>query len=218
MRTPFVMPERREVFPGVMGEKLLWGWTYRGKRDALIAAGIVEADCFPGEPGQLKTVAHGLKDGRKIIVRQNGARHTFNACVRFKKDELAKERTRQALREARAKETRELARVPLSHDDFRAGLKVRLCDLLEYARAAALGATALSGGYRYSQEAIEAFDEAALDLIKTLLSGRIVFDAKVRAREFAKIKGNSAKSDLALQRFLENVNQSTAPMAASRGL
>ena len=88
MRTPFVMPERREVFPGVSRKQYGWGWLYKGKRAALVAAGIVDNACFPGEPGQFKTTAYGMKDGRTIHVYSYGSRHTFDVRVSSKEGDI----------------------------------------------------------------------------------------------------------------------------------
>ncbi len=61
--------------PGVTLERIWWGDFYRGTADALIKAGLVRAEQFPGMPGMGKTTAKFMADG--TVAPVGGGRHNL---------------------------------------------------------------------------------------------------------------------------------------------
>lgn len=66
---PFPERQRTEAswqeteWPGVCYREGFWTDDYKGKREALVTAGLVPAGCFPGDPGMRKVVVKILADG-----------------------------------------------------------------------------------------------------------------------------------------------------------
>lgn len=109
--------------PGVTVERLWYADCYRGASDALIKAGLVRADQFPGAPGRGKTVAKFLADGTPAplgccgltlgpggMVISRKTTRLFEVCVRIDIDE--ENRRHEADLRERAKYERRMAAMP----------------------------------------------------------------------------------------------------------
>lgn len=86
--------EKREFAPGVTENLCPWGWIFSGSRADLIAAGLVTAAMFPGEPGQRKTVAYGEFEGRALKVYMR-SRKRFDVFCDATEQERREYRDRQ---------------------------------------------------------------------------------------------------------------------------
>jgi hypothetical protein len=90
------------VADGVSRTVYSWGWSFSGTKDALVSAGIVQLGHFPGDAGQLKTVAHVVRDGRKCAIHQKG-KYRFDVSVSpSPAEELVARERRQAARSPNA--------------------------------------------------------------------------------------------------------------------
>jgi hypothetical protein len=66
---------------GVRAEARSWGFVYRGRREALVACGLVGPGQLPGAPGQRKSVVRFEdRQGRRVQVYPSG-RHSLRVHV-----------------------------------------------------------------------------------------------------------------------------------------
>jgi hypothetical protein len=192
----------REFAPGVSVQIFDWGRIFKGTRDALIGAGLAAPDWFPGEPGQFKTIGYRRPGDNSCFVSRT-SKNRFELRLRFTESELQARRERFELDQAQQQERRELAALPASHAEYRKRVEG---SFLEYMRFFELSALVDgNSGYRYAPEAVQAFHEGVAELLQVLRESRTLFDARQRERYISGVRARTAKADVALQGFLENV-------------
>lgn len=101
------MAKRRIISPGItMREDISDGNVYRGDADALVAAGLVKPDQFPGQPANGKTRTSFRPDGTKVkqgtndackmpgyfVVRKSG--NKFEVAIRQSDEEMERRHER----------------------------------------------------------------------------------------------------------------------------
>jgi hypothetical protein len=184
-------------------EELWWGRSYEGRRDALIAAGILDRGHFPGDDGvPRKTSYHTTvhRDGEDVgfDVRRLST-HRFNVCINFSERQRDRFESRVQAIEAAEKSQRWIDGLPTDADDFR----TRMTTLVE--ATTELQKTALEKmghGYFFERSAIERFEWATNEAVKALEDGKVKFDARRRAQAIAEIRGESSKADTDFQQFI----------------
>ena len=95
---------------GVTRSEDTYGDIFTGTAEALVAAGIVPAGCFPGWPGMRKTAVSIRPDGtigktradgegNKVIeIKSKGLRQTYSCCVRLSNEVMEQRREREKFR------------------------------------------------------------------------------------------------------------------------
>ena len=89
------------IAPGVSLQVFWWGWLFAGTQEALLSAGIAQRGSLPGDPGQKKTVAHVVRDGRKFAIQKTSVKRLEVRVSASVADELAQRQREQASRPTR---------------------------------------------------------------------------------------------------------------------
>jgi len=108
---------------------------------------------------------------------------------------------REQRRLAEKRELLELACLPRTHEAFRAQSIERLRSALTSFREHYMGPSE-DRGFRYDEGTITDFNVAAEDLFEILQHGTTLFSKERHAARIAAIKGETARADAPLQRFL----------------
>ncbi len=186
---------------------------YLGTAIALISAGIIEEHMLPGQPNRGKaSVTVAGPDGFIVITREND--RLFAVQVSISAEEIARRaeserqlkanKATQELQAALEREAKELSALPRSRERYREDCVKTLKAHLKIVRDTAIVANKYSG-FHFDSRAVRAFDDAAMQLLKTVLYGEIVFDVTVQERRIVEIRSPGSKVNLPLQNFLQNI-------------
>lgn len=186
---------------------------YIGTATALISAGIIEEHMLPGQPNRGKAaVTVAGPDGFIVITRESD--RLFAVRLSISVEEIARraehekqlkaDKAAQELQTALAHEAKELSALPRSREHYRDDCVKTLKAHLKIVRDTAIVANKYSG-FHFDSRAVRAFDDAAMQLIKTVLHGEIVFDVATQERRLVEIRSPGSKANLPLQNFLQNI-------------
>jgi hypothetical protein len=186
---------------------------YTGTATALISAGIVEEHMLPGQPDRaIASVTVAGPEGFIVIARESD--RLFTVQVSISAEEIASRAERekrlktdkaaQELQAALAREAKELSALPRSRERYRDDCVRTLKAHLRIVRDTAIVANKHSG-FHFDSRTVRAFDDAAMQLLKTVLHGEIVFDAAVQERRIVEIRSPGSKANLPLQNFLQDI-------------
>jgi hypothetical protein len=164
---------------------------YLGTAAALVREGILRAEQLPGQPGQPKTRAsfdaagrsrRGLRDawsapGAVTIYRLKP--DWFQVHVVVSSEEQARRRALPGAGDLQRRERaqRELDELPRSAQQYREQCSARVASWLESCRQIF---DSRSGGFAASQDALAAFDEAALLMIEAARRAPVGFSEQSR--------------------------------------
>lgn len=197
-----VAPTPTALPPGVKCEERGWGRVYNGRREALVAAGLVTDDLFPGDAGMPRTSRWFDYGGRRINVLRTSSRR-FDVRWPYTQDERAAIERHRARKQAFDTVLALVAALPASASDYRAETLIRLRCLAE---ETAIDLCRRRGGYRFDDAARRAIGQAFGELARVVTGAAITFDPAARAREVAGIYNRFAAQipkDDAFGRFLQ---------------
>ncbi len=195
----------------LLDSEYCWGRIYRGSREQLLAAGIVKENQLPGEPGvnaktQLQTQT---PDGHRLKIRRQHKR--FEVWWRFSEDDIRIRENKERLDKALQQEKRLLSTMPCSHEQYRKKISLFVVEEMFKIRFRLLEHGC--GGYCYAPEVLQQFDEAVAEIKVTLDEGRTFFNERHRRADIAEIRALTAKADLGLQGFINQIQ--TEPLGAA---
>lgn len=203
----------------VLIQKTCWDDVYEGAKESLIAGGHALTDWFPTTPcpgkraGTIKRVFRVPGEHGAIVLRDL-ANGKWKVEISVSADEQAVRKMesekrrdvidkRREYEEALKDEEKELAHMPVSHEDYRAEnvayaervleMLVRWCGASKY------------DGYRYDQEALDEVERLSERIVATLETGRTLFSQSVHDARIAEVKAKTAALDPELRAFLDKV-------------
>lgn len=197
-----VVPTPTTLPPGVKCKECGWGRVYNGRREALVAAGLVTDDLFPGDAGMPRTSRWFDYGGRRINVLRTSSRR-FDVRWPYTQDERAAIERHHAREQAFEAVRTHVAALPASASDYRAETLIRLRCLAE---ETAIDLCRRRGGYRFDDAARRAIGQAFGQLACAVASAAVTFDPAARDREVAGIYDRHAAripQDDAFERFLQ---------------
>jgi len=199
------------VAPGVWRTDCpVWGYYLVGSRDALISAGLAQADWLQDgterdKRGRAVRSKRQIVNGRRIsTTMHNDKRQTYTVDVGFTEAELA---ARENL-EAAAEMQRQIDIMPKSAEAYRKST----IDMLDRFTAAVIGVASDTSfdGYRLHPETISELQRLAGHMVNAIEIGEVIFDRKARMATEIKIRVKAAKADPALQGFMQRMTGEAA--------
>lgn len=202
------MDEYVVVAPGVKRNDCHWGYYLQGRKDDLIASGLVKAEWLPDESVRdkrgrvIRSRKTMLADGMEVRATQTKLRF----CVHFEYSDEEKER-RHAIEEykkAKQAEAKELSHLPQSHEQYR-NRYVGFFEALYEDRFSELFGESKYHGYRYAPEVIQACEVKLQEIRELLETGRTLYSAERQQAYIAKVKASTAAADPEFHGFLTSI-------------
>jgi hypothetical protein len=208
-----------------------------GTAEELIGAGVLRRHQFPGRPGMPKSSAtfhRGalVRPGRRPppdeeflrVRRMAGGRYIVQRGLSGaeREERRARAEARQALARAEQEAAAALELVPTSATAYRDRCYGELQAHLAFFRRTRLRpdehAAQRLGGFGFSEEALDAFDDMVGDLLAILRNGGVRFNERRHEGVLLDIRSRVARADAALQKTIAGCITAAAIRAAEYGL
>lgn len=198
--------ENTTVAPGVWRTDCpAWGYYLVGSMDALMSAGLAQADWLQDgtvkdKRGRTTRSKYQIVNGRHVNTTMHGdKRRTYTVSVGFTEAELAARKNVEAAAELQ----RQIDAMPKSAEAYRKNT----IDMLDRFTAAVIGVAGDTSfdGYRLHPETISELQRLAGHMVNAIEIGEVVFDRKVRTAAEIKIRVKAAKADPAVQSFMQRI-------------
>jgi hypothetical protein len=196
--------------PGVKRTDSVRGFCLQGRKDALIASGLLRVEWFPtlterNKRGNVVRTACTMHEGREIEIRHDGGQR-YTAFCRHSDEERARYEEREQFEEAQAEEQKELAGMPTSHEAYRARA-VRLFETMFEDTIVEFFGKRQYHGYSYAPEVLAAIEAKMQEAREILETGRTLYSQERQDARIAAIRAVTAEADPGLRAFLERVTK-----------
>jgi len=197
----------REVAPGVLRYDGPDFYYLQGRKDALVASGLVRPEWFPtlqernkrGYVKRTRTVEH---EGRRVECRQ-ASTHKYLVYFSCTEEERTRREALKDFEEAQKSEDKEMRCLPSSHDEYRAETVERVERFVEHIITFFCGDSSMRWtGYSYAPEVLEEISLHFQEIRGLLETGRTVFDKQKQQARIAEIKSKTAAANPELRKFL----------------
>jgi len=187
--------------PGVSASTFsIYGESFVGSRDALIAAGIAQDGWFPGDPGQNKTTGKARKGDKDIRIRRRGA-VCFEVYDISNGPKVERQRKAEALQANLRRLAKETAALPESAEQYRTWCLGVLNSAYHYVLDNL--ERKFHGGYKLDSEALQKLAVAIWRIGQDVVrDAAIRYSDDERTKQIAAIRARHTTEDADFKAFM----------------